>query len=98
VNRHTLDQIAGKRLLFEAWSDEPWVIDGAAVRVSLLCFGIRHQETRLNGVTVQEINSDLTGGSFNFTASNPLRENRGIAARRIERGGEFQVEDIKAPR
>ena len=22
--------------IFEAWSDEPWVIDGAAVRVSLI--------------------------------------------------------------
>lgn len=25
--------------VFEAWSDEPWVNDGAAVRVSLVCFG-----------------------------------------------------------
>ena len=24
--------------IFDAWSDEPWVIDGAAVRVSLVCF------------------------------------------------------------
>ena len=26
------------RRIFDAWSDEPWVIDGAAVRVSLMCF------------------------------------------------------------
>ena len=25
--------------IFNAWSDEPWVNDGAAVRVSLVCFG-----------------------------------------------------------
>ena len=25
--------------IFNAWSDEPWVNDGAAVRVSLICFG-----------------------------------------------------------
>ena len=24
--------------IYDAWSDEPWVIDGAAVRVSLVCF------------------------------------------------------------
>ena len=29
--------------IFEAWSDEPWVIDGAAVRVSLICFSSARQ-------------------------------------------------------
>jgi type II restriction/modification system DNA methylase subunit YeeA len=28
-----------KLLIFNAWSDEPWVNEGAAVRVSLVCFG-----------------------------------------------------------
>ena len=27
------------RASFDAWSDEPWVNDGAAVRVSLVAFG-----------------------------------------------------------
>lgn len=39
ANRRVLDQIVGETRIFEAWSDEPWVIDGAAVRVSLICFG-----------------------------------------------------------
>jgi len=33
------------RRIFEAWSDEPWVIDGAAVRVSLVCFSRVNDES-----------------------------------------------------
>ncbi|MDP2829423.1 MAG: hypothetical protein Q8O37_12555 [Sulfuricellaceae bacterium] len=29
----------GKLVIFEAWSDEEWINQGAAVRVSLVCFG-----------------------------------------------------------
>ncbi len=37
-NRAVLDRIVEHGAIFDAWSDEPWVIDGAAVRVSLICF------------------------------------------------------------
>ncbi len=33
-NRRALDRIVAGGVIFDAWSDEPWVIDGAAVRVS----------------------------------------------------------------
>ena len=33
-----LDRIVERGAIFDAWSDEPWVVDGAAVRVSLICF------------------------------------------------------------
>ena len=53
---------AGRRI-FEAWSDEPWVIDGAAVRVSLVCFS-RDDESvfgaQLDGQPVDEVYADLT--------------------------------------
>ncbi len=39
ANRKVLEPIAAAGAIFEAWSDEPWTIDGAAVRVSLVCFG-----------------------------------------------------------
>ena len=39
ANRKVLEPIAEAGAIFEAWSDEPWTIDGAAVRVSLVCFG-----------------------------------------------------------
>ena len=41
TNRNVLDRIVVLGSIFDAWSDEPWVIDGAAVRVSLVCFGSR---------------------------------------------------------
>ena len=38
ANRAVLDRIAENGAIFDAWSDEPWVNDGANVRVSLICF------------------------------------------------------------
>ena len=39
ASRRVLDRVAQGGSIFDAWSDEPWVLDGAAVRVSLICFG-----------------------------------------------------------
>lgn len=38
VNRHALQRIKGSGDIFFAWSDEPWILDGAAVRVSIVGF------------------------------------------------------------
>ena len=38
ANRRALQAAVRECPIFEAWSDEPWVVDGAAVRVSLVCF------------------------------------------------------------
>jgi hypothetical protein len=38
ANRRVLDRIVEDSRIFEAWSDEPWIVEGAAVRVSLVCF------------------------------------------------------------
>ena len=63
ANRRALESATATRPIFEAWSDEPWVIDGAAVRVSLVCFGspsdLLKSETRLDGELVDEIFTDL---------------------------------------
>ena len=39
ASRNVLERILATAPIFEAWSDEPWVNNGAAVRVSLVCFG-----------------------------------------------------------
>jgi hypothetical protein len=39
ANRKMLDRILAVSTIYDAWADEPWVIEGAAVRVSLICFG-----------------------------------------------------------
>ena len=58
-NREVLDAIVKQTRIFEAWSDEPWVNDGAAVRVSLVAFG-DGSEVRLDGTAVQRITSQLS--------------------------------------
>lgn len=50
-NRKVLERIVDATPIFTAWSDEPWINEGAAVRVSLVCFGSvgwveRTRETR----------------------------------------------------
>ncbi len=39
ANRKVLERILRTAPIFEAWSDEAWINNGAAVRVSLVCFG-----------------------------------------------------------
>jgi len=39
ANRKVLERIRETGAIFHAWSDEPWINEGAAVRVSLVCFG-----------------------------------------------------------
>ena len=85
--------------LFEAWSDEPWVVDGAAVRVSLVCFS-RADDTatapaRLDGERVDEIHSDLTarrgGSGVDLTSVRRLPSNAGVAFKGDTKGGAFDV-------
>ena len=54
-----LDRICAVTRIFEAWSDERWVNDGAAVRVLVNAFGDAAQPTILNGVEVLAITADL---------------------------------------
>ena len=45
ANRRALQAATEGRPIFNAWSDKPWVIDGAAVQVSLICFSDRATST-----------------------------------------------------
>ena len=49
-NRKVLESVAESGHIFDAWSDEPWINDGAAVRVSLISFSapLRHSGERRN--------------------------------------------------
>jgi hypothetical protein len=60
-----LERIVDTTRIFEAWSDEEWVNDGAAVRVSLFGFGPIFpvdRASRLDGSEVAAIHADLTAG------------------------------------
>ncbi len=99
ANRRALQAATSARPIFEAWSDEPWVVDGAAVRVSLVCFscmdGGSVLEVRLDGQSVDEIHTDLTaksdGAGFDLTEAKRLAENIGVAFMGDTKGGPFDV-------
>src|SRR5262249_8737555 len=91
ANRRVLEHIVADSRIFEARSDEPWVIDGAAVRVSLVCFGYGDDIPHLDGCMTSNINADLTTGKMDFTRVKPLLQNRDIAYMGDTKGGEFDV-------
>ena len=63
ANRRVLTRIKDTGDIFLAWSDEPWVLDGAAVHVSFVGFDDGSEPSRhLNGQTVAAINANLTAG------------------------------------
>lgn len=101
-NRLVVDAIARDLTIFEAWSDEPWTIDGAAVRVSLICFHPRsteHQTVKLDGRIVDEIYADLTPKqerSVDLTLARRLRENARVGYVGTVKAGKFDVDGLIA--
>ena len=72
ANRAVLDAIVADTRIFEAWSDEPWINEGAAVRVSLVGFG------RARSPNAPDVTS---GGFFDFALPESCRlDGREVAA------------------
>ncbi len=91
ANRRVLDRIKESGDIFLAWDDEPWILNGAAVRISIVGFDAgQEQERSLDGVPVMAINADLTA-TTDITAAKPLRENQGIAFMGDTKGGPFDI-------
>jgi hypothetical protein len=99
-NRVVLERILGSTRIFEAWSDEEWINEGAAVRVSLVCFG-NGESTRLDGKPVAAIHADLTGSVeaaklLDLTTAGPLPANKGRSYFGICLAGPFKVDTVTA--
>jgi len=94
-NRKVLEDIVDSTRIFEAWSDEDWVNEGAAVRVSLVCFGSANQQARLDGEVVGMIYPDLTGltesGGVDLTRSKKLKENARRCFVGFQKSGDFDI-------
>src|SRR5207244_3003723 len=91
VNRQVLDRIKGTGDIFVAWDDEPWVVEGAMVHVSIVGFDNgADKDRRLDGVAVDSINADLTAG-LDVTRAKRLRENAGIAFQGPVKVGKFEI-------
>lgn len=97
ASRKVLEQIRHTGQIFMAWSDEPWIVEGAAVRISLVGFdGCEEKNLRLDGSPVSVIHADLTGGTeagtaLDLTAARRLKENLGIAFMGDTKGGPFNI-------
>ncbi len=91
-SRRVLEPLAQAGTIEAAWADEPWTLDGAAVRVSLVCWG--HKQALmplLDGVSVPAIHADLTAGAANLTTAHKLLGNAGVAFKGDAKGGPFDI-------
>lgn len=93
-SRTVLDRLGSDGLpIFEAWSDLEWALDGAAVRVSVVCFGDAGAEAaapRLDGAEVELIHADLAAGEA-MTDVPSLPENMGVCFMGCTPNGPFVV-------
>jgi len=97
-NRKVLARIADAGVIFDAWDDEPWINEGAAVRVSLVGFAPKDhgRPVRLDGTPVPEIYPDLTAPTSasapaDLTQARRLPENLEVAYMATTKGGAFDI-------
>ncbi|MCL2714685.1 MAG: class I SAM-dependent DNA methyltransferase [Alphaproteobacteria bacterium] len=93
ANRAVLERIVADQHIFEAWSDEHWTVEGANVRVSLICFTSKNAELNdsLNGQHIGGIFADLTAGAIDLSTVRSLSENEGVAFNGISKKGKFDI-------
>lgn len=91
-NRVVLDAILSDTNVFFAVSSRKWVLEGAAVRVSMVGFGPKGKAEPmvLDGKVVKTINPDLTG-DLDLSLARGLKENKGIAFQGVNKAGPFEV-------
>ena len=91
ANRTVLERIKRTGDIFWGQSDRDWILDGAAVNISMVGFDDGSERNRaLDGITVQAINSDLTSGA-DLSQAVRLPENSGVCFRSDEKGGPFDI-------
>ena len=95
-NRLVLDKIVSDLQIFEAWSDEPWIVEGAAVRVAIIAFAKTNEPARLDGKSTNKITSELrasnAGGShFNPASVGQIASNRAVAFIGTMKNGDFNI-------
>jgi len=97
ANREVLKPIVEGGRIIDAWSDEEWTVDGAAVRVSLLSFQRDRQgSSSLDGKDVEEIFSDITALTHDLTSSLSLAQNSGLCFQGMKFVGPFDIPESEA--
>ncbi|MDR5726892.1 MAG: hypothetical protein RB191_05435 [Terriglobia bacterium] len=96
ANLKTLERIKESGGIFMAWSDRPWILEGAAVRVSMIGFDDGSQTERtLDGQKVEVIHANLTSEADTTTA-HALPENAKITFQGPVKVGSFELTDMEA--
>ena len=103
ANRVVLEHIKGSGEIVEAWADEPWMVDGAAVRVSLVCFTGKERAAdfpyRWDGQAVDVIHADLTAGQKDIadvTKAAILSENLSICFMGASKKAPLDIDGVLA--
>lgn len=98
ANRVVMDRIADKIGFVSAWSDEPWTVEGAAVRVSMMAYGAlgKGEAPHLNGKPVVRINPDLTATAVDLTKAQRLLENYRVSFMGVTKSGPFDIDGATA--
>jgi type II restriction/modification system DNA methylase subunit YeeA len=98
ANRRVIERIKESGDLFLAWSDQPWVLDGASVHISFLGYDDGTDSERLlDGQPALSINANLTAG-IDLTKARRLPENVGIAFQGPVKVGPFDINaDVAYP-
>ena len=92
ANRRVLERIKESGDIFAAHSERPWMLDGAAVRVSIVCFDDGTQDDKeLDDQSVTAINANLTAG-VDITKARRLSENAGRSFIGDMKKGKFEID------
>ncbi len=96
ANREVLKHIKETGNIFWAQSDREWILDGAAVRVSMIGFDDGRENIReLDGQKTAQINADLTS-TTDLTAARRLTENRSLSFMGVTPVGAFNIPQATA--
>ncbi|MCO5219839.1 MAG: hypothetical protein M9909_13525 [Thermomicrobiales bacterium] len=91
TNREILQRLKSSGDIYMAWSDEPWILDGAAVRISIIGFDDGTETSRLlNGQQVESISSFLTP-EVGLAEAIRLLENVGLCYLGTQLSGPFDI-------
>jgi type II restriction/modification system DNA methylase subunit YeeA len=95
ANQQVLKRIIDSGQIFAAWSDDPWIVEGATVHVSIVAQDDGRETARfLDGKPVEKIYADLTAGGSgraDLTQAKPLKENFGVSFMGDTKGGAFDI-------
>lgn len=90
-SNEVLQRISASGRIFMAWSDREWILDGAAVRVSIVGFdGQTVPGGILDGESVPKINANLTSG-IDLSTIPRLKENTGLSFQGPVKVGPFDI-------